>query len=392
MIRLRWKNTWINFSSLTWSGSDNQCSREVSFSLPRNPYDKSFVNSDIAVGDLIYVYNDKKCIFLGTCTSRELSASIGTSNFIANDFLFHLTKSSASYKFKNISVYKAIQKICSSMGVKLGSIPKYSLNVGKMYFDDANVYDVIIALLKRVKSHTGKNYMPYMNVNKLAIREKGVESGVKLVQGETITGASYTTDLNDMVNRVYIYNDKGKCIGKVQNSSNLSKYGVFQGVYTKESNISASKGAKALLKGLNRSATVDSIGNINAVSGKSIIISDKASGLNGKYFIVSDSHTFENNTHMMSLELAFSNYMEQGADFEGSSSKKNKGKKKLSNNAKCYHIAGDSFTTYHSSKYCSSCKGKKLVSSTVAKMKRIKYKSGKKKGKVRTKPCSKCWY
>ena len=44
MIKLRWKDKWIDFESVEWSGTENQCSRQVTFSIPSNPYDKSFEN------------------------------------------------------------------------------------------------------------------------------------------------------------------------------------------------------------------------------------------------------------------------------------------------------------------------------------------------------------
>ena len=56
MIRLRWKEKWIDFESVEWSGTENQCSRQVTFSIPSNPYDKSFEKLDIKLGDLIYLY------------------------------------------------------------------------------------------------------------------------------------------------------------------------------------------------------------------------------------------------------------------------------------------------------------------------------------------------
>ncbi len=70
MVKLRWKDKWIDFVSVDWSGTDNQCSRQVAFSVPNNPYDKNFEQLGIALGDLIYLY-DKKRFFIGTVTNRS---------------------------------------------------------------------------------------------------------------------------------------------------------------------------------------------------------------------------------------------------------------------------------------------------------------------------------
>lgn len=390
-IKLRWKNKWINYISITWDGSDSQCSRSLTFSIPHHPYDSSFGNIGVSLGDLVYLYSDSTLLFVGTVNSRSKSAEVGQASYVANDYMYHLTKSNASYKFKNILAENAVKKICNNMGIKYGSLAKTNVNIGKMYFDSANVYDTIQAIYYRARKVTGKKYFVVMDKNKLTVVEKGKDCGVRLNQGETITAADYTDNFNDMVNRVYIYDDNGKKIGIVKNASNLSKYGVFQDVYNKEQGISPSKGAKALLKGITKTATVEAFGNVKAVSGKSIVIADKATGIYGRFYIVNDSHTFENNTHMMSLELSFSNLMEEGADYTGTASKKDVAKVKLTNSAKCWHTDSASFSTYHSSKNCTYIKGKRTVQSTVAKMKAVKFKRGKNKGKCKYKACSKCW-
>ena len=84
-----------------------------------------------------------------------------------------------------------------------------------------------------------------------------------------------------------------------------------------------------------KEASVEAIGNINAVAGKSIEIKDKATGLVGTFYIASDTHVFENGVHTMSLELSWKNVMEEGADTVSS---KEKNKKSLTNSSKCYYL------------------------------------------------------
>lgn len=43
----------LKFSSLEWSGTDTQASREITFSLPYNPYDKDFSSANIKLGDTL---------------------------------------------------------------------------------------------------------------------------------------------------------------------------------------------------------------------------------------------------------------------------------------------------------------------------------------------------
>ena len=133
MIKLRWKDTWIEFERTEWSGTSNQCSRQISFTLPNNPYNKEFQNVNIELGDLVYLYNDDKMFFVGTVTSRMKSAEIGPAEYVALDFMHHLLRSNATYKFKNTTPEKITKKVCEDVGVKTKNLAKTNANIQKMF-------------------------------------------------------------------------------------------------------------------------------------------------------------------------------------------------------------------------------------------------------------------
>lgn len=384
MIKLRWKSKWIEYESITWSGTHNQCSRELDFTIPCNPYDKDFENQAIKLGDLIYLYDGATQLFVGTVTSREKSAEIGSASYVAMDFMHHLLRSNGTYKFKKTTPEKITKKVCSDLQIKTTNLAKTKTNIAKMFFDDQCIYDIIVRAYRKAKAVTGKIYMPTMSGNKVSVIQKGIRSGVTLTQGVDITGATYSDTTDNMINLVKIYNDSMKKLGQVQRKKSVAAYGVYQQTYTKEKGINAKKQAKAMMVGITKEASVEAIGNVKAISGYSIEILDKATGLTGTFYITSDSHAFENGTHTMSLGLSWKNEAEEGAEASQDS-----GKKELTNSAKCFYL--ESSTVYHSSKSCSACKGKNAKTSTVAKMKKIKNTKGKNKGKRKYKPCSKCW-
>ncbi len=393
MIKLRWKDKWIDFESIEWTGTDNQCSRQISFTLPSNPYDKDFKQLNIKLGDLVYLYDDSTQLFVGTITTREKSAAVGTASYVAMDFMHHLLRSNGTYKFKKTTPEKIAKKVCSDLKIQTTDLAKTKCNIAKIFFQDQCIYDMIIRAYRKAKAHTGKRYMPVMCGKKVSVIEKGKKSGVKLTQGVDITGATYSDTTDNMVNLVKIYNDSMKKLGQVQNKDHVSSYGVYQQTYTKESGVNAKKQAKAMMVGVTKEASVEAIGNVKAISGYSIEINDKATGLTGTFYITGDTHTFVDGTHTMSLELSWKNTMEEGADEAKEEKKKTKAsgvsKKALANTAKCFYL--ESGTVYHSSTSCSSCKGKKAMTSTVAEMKKIKITRGENKGKRKYKPCAKCW-
>lgn len=389
MIKIKWKSEWIEFEKAEWSGTSVQCSRQLSFSIPHNPYDTEFSNKNIKLGDLIYLYEDKNCLFAGTVTSREISAEIGTREYVAQDFMHHLLKSTGTFKFKNKSPEAITKQLCKNLSITVGTLEKTGVNIPKIFFEEQSYYDMIVRVYRKAKAITKKIYMPVMNKKKVSVIAKGTSSGVVLEQGRDITEATYSDTTDNIVNKIVIYNDKLKKLGQVTNDTNIYKYGIYQSTYTKEKGVNAKNAAKSILTGVTKEAQVTALGSIKAISGKSIKIKDSATGLTGTFYISADTHTFEDGTHMMNLELVWKNVSEEGADVY-EPSKSEKAKKKLSNASKCYYLENSS--VYHSSKSCTACAGKKnLKTSTVAKMKKVKITSGKNKGKRKYRACSKCW-
>lgn len=384
MINLGWKEKWIDYESISWSGTENQCSREISISLPYNPYDTNVEQINISLGDIVFVYDDDKCLFIGVVTSRDKSNEVGTVAYVAKDFMHYLLKSDGTYKFTNTTPEKITKKVCSDIQVPVGSLAKTKTNIKKMLFEEKGVYDIIVAAYRKAKAKTGKKYMPVMQGKKVAVIEKGLSSGVCLTQGVDITNAIYRDTTDNMVNLVKIYNDSLKKLGQVQSKKNVEQYGIYQKTYTKEKGVNAKTEAKAMMVGITQEASIDAIGDVRAVSGTSIDINDPATGLTGTFFITSDTHVFSNGVHTMKLGLSWDNEMEAGAE-----TVEENGKKELANSAKCYYL--ESSSVYHSSTACSSCKGKNTKKTTVGKIKKIKITSGKNKGKRKYKACSKCW-
>ena len=69
---------------------------------------------------------------------------------------------------------------------------------------------------------------------------------------------------------------------------------------------------KAKLTGITKECSIEAIGDVRAISGKRHHSKkEKATGLNGKFYIKTDTHTFENNAHN-ETDLSWKNTMEDG--------------------------------------------------------------------------------
>lgn len=310
---LIWGSKKIPYTTLTWSGTDTQASRQIEFDVPWNPYDKSLPRINMAKGEVVELRAGDKKLFIGVITEREKSDQIGTASYVAKDYMHYLLRSTGTYIFKNTTPEAIAKKVCTDLGIKTSGLFKTGLSIKKMIFENQCLYDIIIKAYRKVKSETGKNYLPVMDGAKVSVIEKGDSSGVTLTQGVNITLASYSDNIDNVVDLVKIYNSKHKKVGEVKNDKHIQSFGVYQAAYQKESGKNATKAAKAMLQGTTREASVDALGDIRALSGYSITIKDSTTGLDGKFFITADTHKFEGNKHTMSLDLAWKDSMESGA-------------------------------------------------------------------------------
>lgn len=230
---------------------------------------------------------------LGLSQRGKKSAEVGTYSYSADDFMSYLLRSTATYKFKKHMAEYIVRKVCGDLKIQTVNLAKTGYSIPELFCEDMAVYEIMIKAYRKAKAHTGKKYMPAMRGRKETVNTKGTASGVTLSQDSNISDASYSDTLNNMIDRVRIYSEKGKKLGMVQNKKQVKKYGIYQAAYTKEQKVNVKKAAKAMLEGVSKEANVSAIGDVRAKAGYSIKIQDKATGLSGKFYITSDSHTFE---------------------------------------------------------------------------------------------------
>lgn len=324
-VQVKWGNTWITkqVTSVTWEGSATQCSRSLSVSVITNKNDERIKEYPINLGDILSLYVDKKRLFVGVVTDREYSGGSKSIQYKAKDVMHYLLKSKTSRNFRNTSAENIAKAICSELQMKVGTLAKTGIHIPKYYPREETHYNIILGAYQKARKQTKKKYILTLDGVKLCVKEKGEKSGITLHTG-TLFSSSYSDSIENMVNKVRVYSEKGKLLNVYEKSDWTKKYGIYQETYTKEKGVNPKTAAEHLFHGIEKSASVESMGDIRAVSGKSIQIRDSTTGLTGKFWIENDTHTFENGKHKMSLTLAFQNIMEAVSVSEADEEEKKK--------------------------------------------------------------------
>ncbi len=301
--------------TVTWSGSVEQAARECSITVLNAPNDVNItkLKLNLAVGDILELYEGKTLIFYGEIQTSEKRAEIGTVTYKARDLLDHLLRIEHRGTFKKKTAENITKTLCKKYGIAVGTVKATKKAIKKIIIDGSSVYDCIMIAYTKAAKSTGDKYMCYMNGKKLCVKVKGtVIEKYFLDEYTNITGAAYEETIENMVDQVKIYNEKGKQVGVVKNANNIKRYGIYQSIYTKEKGVNAKTAAKNMLSGVEKKVNVEAIsGNIKCVSGDGVVVYDQATGLNGVFWIQNDTHTWENGQHTMSLELSFKNVMDK---------------------------------------------------------------------------------
>jgi cell wall-associated NlpC family hydrolase len=320
-MKILWESADITeyISSCEWSGSASQCSRALSFEVANSPYDNDFKNPNIKTGDTIKLYDDAgKLIFVGGVQERARQGEAGTLSYKAQDYMIHLLRSKATYKFKKKTPEAIAKKVCLDVKVKPGKLVKTKVKIKKMFCEGMGLYDIILAAYRKAAKKKGKKYIVQMNGAKLDVAVKGgIIADYELDPSTSITASHYSESTSEVINKVAIYR-KNKRVGTVQSKASIKKYGIFQEALSVEKGKGKTE-AKKMLQGIGKDADVEALGDIRAVAGKGIRIKDPGSGLTGVFWIETDSHRFENGTHMMSLALTFKNVMDSASGGSSSS-------------------------------------------------------------------------
>ena len=300
-------------SRIVWKGSASEAARSVDFDYINAPYDNTVNLPSVSTGDYISLEDSKEGeIFFGQIFGIEKSSQTGTISFTAYDMMKHLLESTGQYNFKNLTAEAIVSQVCADMQVPIRHLHPTGVNISSMICDKMKMYDIVMAAYTRAHRITGDKYFAMIYKRGLGVyKTEWAVKGFTLSENSNIFASSISETMDEIKNKILIFDDKGKQIGEVKDDESLKKFGVFQEIYSKEDGVDPTTGANNLLKITpSQSIKISAIGDINCLSCYFVEVKDTVTGLSGKYWISSDTHTFENGTYKMELELKFDSLMD----------------------------------------------------------------------------------
>lgn len=297
---------------IVWSGDTKQVARTIKFTIAKNKKDKNFPSVVIDEGDAVVMQDDSENdVFGGIVFDIDKAASSKVETYLAYDLMFYINNSDVNKVFDGTPEC-IVPEICAELGIESGTMANTGVHVYMPCFGK-KAYEAIMMAYTAAAKKNGSKYMPLMtNINKVSVIEKGMLCGAIMTGDYNLIEATYKSTLQKLVNRVLITDKNNNVINTVEDTASIQKYGLVQRVIKQNDGENAESEAQKMLVTIEPSATASGVPNdFRAISGYSIIIQETDTGLYGKFYIESDTHTFLSGKAQMDLVLAFENLMDE---------------------------------------------------------------------------------
>ena len=291
-------------SEITWSGSEDEVARklELNFLFPLHDYYAPKIYPNI--GEQLFLYDDNDVeLFQGKVFYNEKLGEQGTIQVTAYDDAIRLAKSKGTYNFKGTTAEAITRIVCNDLGVEIGELAQTGIPQ-KMLCNGEGMYEIIHKAYEGASKQNKKKYKIEMRQGKLCVDEIGKEVLPHAITSNiNIIESSYSENAEGVINRVKIYDEKDQYIGVVEDKEFIDLVGIFQDVYTKEQDKQAGTVASNMLRGIEQSMEITTLGNVDYRTGKMVKLQDSSAKVDKLFCITDDSHKWNNSQYETNIGL-----------------------------------------------------------------------------------------
>lgn len=295
----------------TWKGKKESPCRTLSF---------RFLDTenkiDIITGDKVIMLDDEANeLFRGIILKAGVNQD-RIYNVRAYDSAYYLLKNFDTFSFKKKTAAQIFTEVCNRFQIKIGETVNTNFVIDGLTCVNKSLIDVIIQALSITYKNTGIRYYIRSEKGKLNLLKRREQAQILVLEeGVNINSFNIVDDATDIKNRVKIETSAGVLENSfIKNSAESQlKYGILQ-YYKKQTEFimpgAASDLASKILKEKNKikkDISVECLGDTNIISGNAVILNLPDLNITKAFYIDSDTHTFRDGLHTMSVSLKETN-------------------------------------------------------------------------------------
>ncbi|MCQ4363016.1 hypothetical protein KQR54_18125 [Mycobacterium gordonae] len=265
------------------------------------------------LGKEIRFFSEGIELFRGVLFRKSVD-STGSTTLTAHDESLYLKKNTDTRRFTKATASQIVRQLCADFGITAGTIADTAYVIPKLILRDKTLWEMITIALTLTFKNGGRRFFVYADKGVLNLAERKTRRAAFVIESATnMTGATYTQSIEDMRNRVRVIGgdpDKKPVSTTASDGTSAAKYGIMQHLENAPYDATLAQVkqlAARLLTEMNvidDEARVESIGYDDTYAGVSVYVYDKMTGIIGSYYVSSDTHTYSDGLHTMSLTLS----------------------------------------------------------------------------------------
>lgn len=291
-------------SNLTINTNADNLAAQVDFDLLFR--DKEYANA----GDLVTIYKDNQRLYTLKVIDIDKDSN-KRRKVTCFDYGFYLNENETIIQFKNIPAEQALIKLLEKYGIVPSFLTSLSQSINKIYKGET-VSEIIKDILSICSAITGERY--YFEMRDRTLVFGNVKDNVYSKPIDVIINPNAKFSVEGMKNKVTVVSDNADNIEvftTIDDSASIQKYGMLQKVeeIKAEDKAQAYKIAQETLNKLNKIQIEGSLEtlslDLDLRANKVITLNEAYTGLIGRYFIKSCTHTLKklDGLHLVKLEV-----------------------------------------------------------------------------------------
>lgn len=294
-------------ADLTVSGEYRDVCRQAKLKFIKSPTDLHTWTVSMNLGNEVLILQDGVEIFRGFIFNRDKTTESNTIEITCFDAGIYLKKNKASYNFKGKSPADIVNQVCADFGIQTGDIANPSASITRK-FVSVDLYSIIMTAYTLADD---KTYQLIFEKGKLNVWERGQVFCKDIASGYNLISVEATETLEEMINKVLVYDKDDKLINTTENKWNQQRYGTFTEHVKVDEKEDWKTTADKTLKGIESKITVENFGDISYITGKAVVVKEPFHGFDCLFYIDGDEHTFRDGIYRNKLTLNFENIMDE---------------------------------------------------------------------------------
>ena len=295
--------------SVKWSGRKGAASRSITVNLLD---DVLRCGIDVGEGHQCVFSYDGDELFRGMIMVQTQSQKKKLV-FTAHDNGIYLANNKDTFHYESKTASDIFIDCCKRFGLPYSEVVKTEYQIPELIKPSTTAFDTICDALSLDFKATGVRHYIKSQKGVLSLFERRENIVLWVLEtSANISAYSYKKSIENVKTRIKMLSDEDTVVAQKSNDLLEGKIGVFQDVEKADETFSMAQIlelAQSILEEKNtpeRALQInDVLGNVEIVSGIGVFVSIPHIGINKAFYVDSDTHTFNDQQHSMSVTLNY---------------------------------------------------------------------------------------